>query len=238
MNRAGAVELAMPVVQPAELWQESGRWGAYGPELLRFKDRHERDFVIQPTSEEVITEIARAELRSYRKLPVHFYQIQTKFRDERRPRFGVMRGREFIMKDGYSFHADYADLEREYRSMYDTYTRIFTRLGLRFRAVAPTPAPSAAPLARFRRCSPTPARTRDRLGAGSDLRGEPRDLRRPLLPEKRGPGGARKVATPEKRPARTSRRCLSLPLTRTDQGGCADAGQGVLPVAHPGRLTA
>ncbi|HEY6967182.1 MAG TPA: proline--tRNA ligase [Burkholderiales bacterium] len=136
MNRAGATELSMPVVQPGELWQESGRWSAYGPELLRFKDRHERDFVIQPTSEEVITEIARAELRGYRRLPVHFYQFQTKFRDERRPRFGVMRGREFIMKDGYSFHADYADLEREYRSMYDTYSRIFTRLGLKFRAVA------------------------------------------------------------------------------------------------------
>jgi prolyl-tRNA synthetase len=136
MNRAGAIELVMPAVQPAELWQESGRWQAYGPELLRFKDRHERDFVIQPTSEEVITDLARAELRSYRQLPVHFYQIQTKFRDERRPRFGVMRGREFVMKDGYSFHATYADLEREYRSMYDTYTRIFTRLGLKFRAVA------------------------------------------------------------------------------------------------------
>jgi prolyl-tRNA synthetase len=136
MDRAGATELSMPVVQPAELWQESGRWGAYGPELLRFKDRHERDFVIQPTSEEVITDIARAELRSYRRLPVHFYQIQTKFRDERRPRFGIMRGREFVMKDGYSFHADYADLQREYQNMYDTYTRIFTRLGLKFRAVA------------------------------------------------------------------------------------------------------
>ena len=136
MNRAGAVELAMPVVQPAELWQESGRWQAYGPELLRFKDRHERDFVIQPTSEEVITELARAELKSYRRLPVHFYQIQTKFRDERRPRFGIMRGREFVMKDGYSFHADYDDLKREYRNMHDTYTRIFTRLGLKFRAVA------------------------------------------------------------------------------------------------------
>jgi len=136
MNRAGAVELTMPVVQPGELWQESGRWQAYGPELLRFQDRHERDFVIQPTSEEAITELARAELKSYRRLPVHFYQIQTKFRDERRPRFGIMRGREFIMKDGYSFHADYADLEREYRNMHDTYTRIFTRLGLRFRAVA------------------------------------------------------------------------------------------------------
>jgi prolyl-tRNA synthetase len=136
MNRAGAVELSMPVVQPAELWQESGRWSAYGPELLRFKDRHEREFVIQPTSEEVITELARAELKSYRRLPVHFYQIQTKFRDERRPRFGIMRGREFVMKDGYSFHTDYADLQREYRNMYDTYTRIFTRLGLQFRAVA------------------------------------------------------------------------------------------------------
>jgi prolyl-tRNA synthetase len=136
MNRAGATELAMPVVQPAELWQESGRWNAYGPELLRFQDRHKREFVLQPTSEEVITDIARAELRGYRRLPLHFYQFQTKFRDERRPRFGVMRGREFIMKDGYSFHASYEDLEREYRSMYDTYARIFTRLGLKFRAVA------------------------------------------------------------------------------------------------------
>jgi len=136
MERAGAIELLMPAVQPAELWQESGRWQAYGPELLRFKDRHERDFVVQPTSEEVITDLARGELKSYRQLPVHFYQIQTKFRDERRPRFGVMRAREFLMKDGYSFHADYADLQREYRSMHDTYCRIFTRLGLKFRAVA------------------------------------------------------------------------------------------------------
>ncbi len=136
MNRAGAIELSMPVVQPAELWQESNRWQEYGPELLRFKDRHDRDFVIQPTSEEVITEIARGELKSYRKLPLHLYQIQTKFRDERRPRFGIMRGREFVMKDGYSFHADFEDLEREYLNMYDTYTRIFTRLGLAFRSVA------------------------------------------------------------------------------------------------------
>src|SRR3954451_9735700 len=136
MNRAGAVELVMPVVQPAELWQESGRWKEYGPELLRFQDRHERDFVIQPTSEEVITDLARSELKSYRRLPAHFYQIQTKFRDERRPRFGIMRGREFVMKDGYSFHASYEDLQREYRVMHDTYTRIFTRLGLKFRAVA------------------------------------------------------------------------------------------------------
>jgi prolyl-tRNA synthetase len=136
MNRAGAIELFMPAVQPAELWQESGRWEKYGPELLRFKDRHSREFVIGPTHEEVITDIARREIRSYRQLPVHFYQIQTKFRDEIRPRFGVMRGREFTMKDGYSFHAGFDDLVREYRNMYDTYTRIFTRLGLQFRAVA------------------------------------------------------------------------------------------------------
>jgi prolyl-tRNA synthetase len=136
MIRAGALEMLMPVVQPGELWRESHRWDEYGPELLRFKDRHERDFVIQPTSEEVITELARGELKSYRKLPVHFFHIQTKFRDERRPRFGVMRSREFVMKDGYSFHADYEDLQREYRNMHDTYTRIFTRLGLKFRAVA------------------------------------------------------------------------------------------------------
>ncbi|MGL1832614.1 proline--tRNA ligase [Rhodocyclaceae bacterium SMB388] len=136
MNRAGAIELLMPAVQPAELWQESQRWEAYGPELLRFKDRHDRDFVMGPTHEEVITDVARRELRSYRQLPKHFYQIQTKFRDEIRPRFGVMRGREFTMKDGYSFHASFADLEREYRNMYDTYHRIFTRLGLAFRAVA------------------------------------------------------------------------------------------------------
>jgi prolyl-tRNA synthetase len=136
MNRSGAVELFMPAVQPAELWQESGRWAMFGPQMLKIKDRHERDFCFGPTHEEVITDIARKEIRSYRQLPVNFYQIQTKFRDEIRPRFGVMRAREFLMKDAYSFHANFADLEREYRNMYDTYTRIFTRLGLKFRAVA------------------------------------------------------------------------------------------------------
>jgi prolyl-tRNA synthetase len=136
MDRAGAIELLMPAVQPFELWEESGRGPKYGPELLRFKDRHQRDFVIGPTHEEVITDVVRREVKSYRQLPRHFYQIQTKFRDEIRPRFGVMRGREFLMKDGYSFHTSYADLEREYRNMYDTYSRIFTRLGLKFRAVA------------------------------------------------------------------------------------------------------
>jgi prolyl-tRNA synthetase len=136
MNRAGAMEMLMPAVQPFELWEESGRGPKYGPELLRIKDRHQRDFVIGPTHEEVITDVVRREIKSYRQLPRHFYQIQTKFRDEIRPRFGVMRGREFLMKDGYSFHTSFADLQREYQNMYATYTRIFTRLGLNFRAVA------------------------------------------------------------------------------------------------------
>jgi prolyl-tRNA synthetase len=136
MVRAGSVELLMPVVQPAELWQETGRFQAYGPELLRVKDRHERDFVIQPTSEEVITDIARQELRSYRQLPKSFFHIQTKFRDERRPRFGVMRGREFTMKDAYSFDRDKAAALKSYQRMYDAYCAIFDRFGLQYRAVA------------------------------------------------------------------------------------------------------
>ena len=136
LDRSGAIELLMPVIQPAELWQETGRWERMGPELLRLKDRHGRDFAVQPTSEEVITDIARLELRSWRQLPKNFYQIQTKFRDERRPRFGVMRGREFTMKDGYSFDRDVAGAERSYDIMFDCYQRIFDRLGLRYRAVA------------------------------------------------------------------------------------------------------
>lgn len=136
MNRAGAVELTMPVVQPAELWQETGRFEKMGPELLRIKDRHDRDFVVQPTSEEVVTDIARQELRSYKQLPRNFYQIQTKFRDERRPRFGLMRGREFIMKDAYSFDRDEAGAKRSYEVMAAAYRRIFDRFGLRYRAVA------------------------------------------------------------------------------------------------------
>lgn len=135
MNRSGAQELLMPVVQPAELWEESGRWEQYGPELLRFQDRHNRDFLLGPTHEEVITEIARKEIRSYRQLPINLYQLQTKFRDEIRPRFGVMRSREFIMKDGYSFHLNQASLQETYQVMYDTYTRIFSRMGLHFRPV-------------------------------------------------------------------------------------------------------
>jgi len=136
MNRAGAVELTMPVIQPAELWQETGRFDKMGPELLRIKDRHDRDFVVQPTSEEVITDIARQELRSYKQLPKNLYQIQTKFRDERRPRFGLMRGREFIMKDAYSFDRDEAGAKASYQVMAAAYRRIFDRFGLRYRAVA------------------------------------------------------------------------------------------------------
>ncbi len=135
MNRAGAMELSMPVIQPAELWQESGRFQKYGPELLRFRDRHERDFVVQPTSEEVVTDIARQDIKSYKQLPRNFYQIQTKFRDERRPRFGLMRGREFIMKDAYSFDRDVAGAKASYQTMAQAYRRIFDRFGLRYRAV-------------------------------------------------------------------------------------------------------
>ena len=135
MDRAGALEVSMPAVQPAELWQESGRWDQYGPELLRLRDRHQRDFCFGPTHEEIITDLARNELKSYKQLPINFYQIQTKFRDEIRPRFGVMRAREFLMKDAYSFHLDDASLEDTYRQMHAAYSRIFSRCGLDFRPV-------------------------------------------------------------------------------------------------------
>ena len=136
MNRSGAIELLMPAVQPAELWEETGRWAVFGPQMLKIKDRHQRDFCFGPTHEEVITDIARREIRSYRQLPLNFYQIQMKFRDEIRPRFGVMRAREFLMKDAYSFHASRDSLAATYQTMYDAYTHIFSRLGLSFRAVA------------------------------------------------------------------------------------------------------
>lgn len=136
MNQSGALEVLMPAVVPAELWQETGRWDKFGPQMLKIKDRHQRDFCFGPTHEEVISDVARREIRSYRQLPLNFYQIQTKFRDEIRPRFGVMRAREFVMKDAYSFHTDLASLEQTYQVMFDTYSRIFTRLGLHFRAVA------------------------------------------------------------------------------------------------------
>src|SRR5574344_322123 len=135
MNSAGALEVLMPAIQPAELWQESGRWDEYGPELLRIKDRHDREFCVGPTHEEVITDLARNELNSYKQLPINFYQIQTKFRDEIRPRFGLMRGREFLMKDAYSFHLDQASLQETYDRMHQAYCNVFTRLGLNFRPV-------------------------------------------------------------------------------------------------------
>ena len=136
MERAGALEVLMPAIQPAELWTESGRWAIFGEQMLKIKDRHDRDFCFGPTHEEVITDIARQDIKSYRQLPINLYQIQTKFRDEIRPRFGVMRAREFLMKDAYSFHTDFDDLEREYQNMFDTYCRIFERLGLKYRPVA------------------------------------------------------------------------------------------------------
>jgi prolyl-tRNA synthetase len=136
MNKSGAIEVLMPAIQPAELWEETGRWDVFGPQMLKIKDRHQHDFCFGPTHEEIITDIARREIKSYRQLPLNFYQIQTKFRDEIRPRFGVMRAREFLMKDAYSFHTDENSLMRTYQLMYETYSRIFTRLGLKFRAVA------------------------------------------------------------------------------------------------------
>ena len=135
MNKAGALELLMPAVQPRELWEETGRWAVFGPQMLKIQDRHEREFCFGPTHEEVITDIARKEINSYKQLPLTFYQVQTKFRDEIRPRFGVMRAREFLMKDAYSFHTNHESLEDTYQQMHQAYTNIFTRLGLKFRAV-------------------------------------------------------------------------------------------------------
>src|SRR5262245_45669544 len=215
MNRAGAVELVMPVVQPAELWQESGRWTKYGDELLRFKDRHERDFVIQPTSEEVITDLARSELKSYRRLPAHFYQIQTKFRDERRPRFGIMRGREFVMKDGYSFHASYEDLQREYQVMHDTYTRIFTRLGLKFRAVAADPGAIGGTGSHEFHVLADSGEDAIAFSPQSDYAANV-ELAEALAPGERKPASQplQKVATPDKKTCEDVAQFLKLPLQK------------------------
>ena len=217
MNRAGAIELAMPVVQPGELWQESGRWQAYGPELLRLRDRHERDFVLQPTSEEVITDLARAEIRSYRQLPVHFYQIQTKFRDERRPRFGVMRAREFVMKDGYSFHATHEDLEREYRNMYDTYCRIFTRLGLVFRPVAADPGAIGGTGSQEFHVLADSGEDAIAFCPDSDYAAniELAEALAPAAPRPPAGGAVRKVRTPGKTRCEDVAELLKLPLERT-----------------------
>ncbi|MBJ9592355.1 proline--tRNA ligase [Burkholderia seminalis] len=217
MNRAGAIELLMPAVQPAELWQESGRWEQYGPELLRFKDRKDNDFVIGPTHEEVITDIARNQIKSYRQMPVNFYQIQTKFRDEIRPRFGVMRGREFIMKDAYSFDKDAAGLNESYRKMYDAYVRIFTRLGLEFRAVA---ADSGSIGGNFSHEFHVIADTGEDAIAycpTSDFAANIEAAEAlPLIAERAAPAQAlEKVATPGKAKCEAVAELLAIPLERT-----------------------
>jgi prolyl-tRNA synthetase len=215
MNRAGAVELLMPVVQPAELWQETGRFAKMGPELLRVKDRHDRDFIIQPTSEEVITDIARQELRSYKQLPRNFYHIQTKFRDERRPRFGVMRGREFTMKDAYSFDRDFETGRRSYDAMFGL-LRIFDRIGLQYRAVAADSGAIGGDQRRSSRSSPTPAKTPSSTAPPATTRptsswprrgpaGRARDARQALA----------KTPTPGKSTCADVAQLLGLPLTAT-----------------------
>jgi prolyl-tRNA synthetase len=217
MNRAGAVELLMPAIQPAELWQESGRWEQFGPQMLKIKDRHERDFCFGPTHEEVITDIARKEIRSYRQLPLNFYQIQTKFRDEIRPRFGVMRAREFVMKDAYSFHADSQDLEREYRNMYDTYSRIFSRLGLKFRAVAADTGPIGGTGSHEFHVLADSGEDAIAYSTASDYAAnvELADAVAPLTP--RGPATQKmqKVSTPSKTTCEEVSAMLGLPLSQS-----------------------
>ena len=217
MNRAGALEVVMPVVQPAELWQETGRWEKMGPNMLRLKDRHDRDFVVGPTHEEVITDIVRREIRSYRQLPVNFYQIQTKFRDEIRPRFGVMRAREFIMKDAYSFDVDEAGMLRSYRKMYDAYVRIFTRMGLKFRAVEADTGAIGGTSRTSSRCWPTRARTRSPTATAPTTRRTSRRPRRSRRPAARAPAGEAmaKVPTPGMSTCEEVAQLLGLPLART-----------------------
>lgn len=217
MNRAGALELLMPMVQPAELWQETGRFQAYGDELLRFKDRHGRDFVLQPTSEEVMTDIARQEISSYKQMPVNFYHIQTKFRDERRPRFGLMRGREFTMKDAYSFDKDEAGAQRSYDAMFDAYMRIFTRLGLDFRAVsADTGSIGGSRSHEFQVMAATGEddivyETDSNYAANIELAAAPC-----LIAQRAAPGQAmQEVATPNAPKCELVANFLKLPLTQT-----------------------
>ena len=229
MNRAGAIELLMPVVQPAELWQESGRWDKYGPELLRIKDRHQRDFVLGPTHEEVITDIARKDLKSYRQLPVNLYQIQTKFRDEIRPRFGVMRAREFIMKDAYSFDVDRRRAADEYRNMYDAYARIFTRLGLQFRAVRGRHRRDRRHARRTSsRCWPTRARTRSPGRPDSDYAANVEAGR-----------GASRRARPARPPASRCRKCRRRAVDLRGRRRAARSAAGAHgEVHHAARPTA
>jgi prolyl-tRNA synthetase len=216
MNRAGAVELLMPVVQPAELWQETGRFEHMGPELLRVKDRHERDFVIQPTSEEVVTDIARQELRSYRQLPKNFYHIQTKFRDERRPRFGLMRGREFTMKDAYSFDRDAAAAARSYQVMVEAYRRIFDRFGLEYRAVAADSGAIGGDLSQEFQVIAETGEDAIVYCPTSEYAANI-ELAEAVAPGSRGPAGEpmQKTPTPGKSTCADVAQLLGLPLSRT-----------------------
>ena len=229
MDRAGALEVLMPAVQPAELWQESGRWEQYGPELLRLKDRHQRDFVIGPTHEEVITDLARRELKSYRQLPANFYQIQVKFRDEIRPRFGVMRGREFIMKDAYSFHATPESLQAGYDAMRDAYIRMFTRMGLEFRPVkADTGSIGGTASEEFQVLADS-GEDAIAVSNGADQYAANLELAPALPPTNARPAATlllKKVATPARRTIEEVASFLSVPAAQTAKLLMVDGSEG------------
>ena len=228
MDRAGALEVSMPVAQPGELWVESGRWDQFGPELLRFKDRHDRDMVLGPTHEEVVTDLARRELKSYRQLPVNFYQIQTKFRDEIRPRFGVMRAREFLMKDAYSFHADEASLDEGYRRMYVAYDRIFTRLGLRFRAVQADPGAIGGTGSQEFHVLADSGEDAIAYSDGSDYAAnvEMAEALAPAAPRPAPSQAATRVHTPGVRTIAELAAFLAVPVERTVKAFVVEAGDG------------
>ncbi len=226
MDNAGAVELLMPAVQPAELWQESGRWAQFGPQMLKIKDRHDRDFCFGPTHEEVISDIVRREIKSYRQLPINFYQIQTKFRDEIRPRFGVMRAREFVMKDAYSFHVDKSSLDVTYQAMYDAYSRVFQRLGLTFRSVAADPGAIGGTGSHEFHVLADSGEDAIAFCPTSDYAANI-ELAAAIVPEaKRGAAlqAMTKVATPGKKTCEDVAEFLKLPLTQTVKSIVAMAG--------------
>ena len=217
MNRAGALEMLAPPIQPAELWQETGRWDLYGPLMLRIKDRAEREFCYAPTAEEVLCDTVRKEIRSYRQLPVNFYQIQTKFRDEIRPRFGVMRAREFTMKDAYSFDADFEGLKKSYKAMYDAYTRIFTRLGLRFRAVAADTGEIGGTASHEFQVIAQSGEDAIAYSTGSDFAAnvELAEAVAPRAPRPAPSQAMKKVATPDKHTCEEVSALLGIPIEKT-----------------------
>ncbi len=216
MNRAGAIELSMPIVQPRELWEETGRWQKFGGQLLKLRDRKDAEYCFAPTAEEVITDFARHELASYKQLPVNFYQIQTKFRDEIRPRFGVMRAREFLMKDGYSFHVDEADLVREYNNMHAAYTRVFTRLGLKFRAVQADSGAIGGDASQEFHVLADSGEDAIAFSTGSDYAANVETAQAADPPPRPSPAEAmRKVQTPTQKTCEEVAALLSIPLQRT-----------------------